>query len=111
VDWNATGAEYPRDLCLHQLIERQAAATPNAVACVMAGEAAAEDRSLSYRELDSKANQLANALRKTGIEPRQRVGIFVDVQNLYHSAKNLYQGFFYIMIQQDYQEHLHSSGV
>ena len=24
--------------------------------------------------------------------PNQRVGIFIDVQNLYHSAKNLYHG-------------------
>jgi non-ribosomal peptide synthetase component F len=78
VEWNATAAKYPRDLCLHQLIERQAAKTPKAIACVVAGENAAEDKQLSYGELDSKANQLAHALRKRGVGPGQRVGIFVE---------------------------------
>jgi amino acid adenylation domain-containing protein len=78
VDWNTTAAEYPRDLCLHQLIERQTARTPKAIACVMAGETAADDKKLSYRELDSKANQLAQALRKRGVGPGQRIGIFVE---------------------------------
>jgi amino acid adenylation domain-containing protein len=77
-DWNATAAEYPRDLCLHQLIAQQAARTPDAVACVIAGDTVAEDRKLSYRELDAKANQLAQALQKKGIGPGQRVGIFVE---------------------------------
>ncbi|MCL5733905.1 MAG: NYN domain-containing protein [Patescibacteria group bacterium] len=31
-------------------------------------------------------------ISKKEIHPAQRVGIFIDVQNLYHSAKNLYQG-------------------
>jgi amino acid adenylation domain-containing protein len=78
VDWNATASEYPRGLCLHQLIEQQAAHTPDAIACVTPGESAAGDRSLSYRELNAKANQLAHALRKRGAEPGQRVGIFVE---------------------------------
>jgi amino acid adenylation domain-containing protein len=78
VDWNATAAEYPRDLCLHQLIEQQAARAPNAIACVMAGDGAADDQRLTYGELDAKANQLAHALRKRGVGSRQRVGIFVE---------------------------------
>ena len=78
VEWNATAAEYPRDLCLHQMIERQAALTPKAVACVLAGETTADDKSLSYGELDAKANQLAHALRNRGVGPGQRVGIFVE---------------------------------
>ncbi|HEY8670309.1 MAG TPA: AMP-binding protein, partial [Terriglobales bacterium] len=78
VDWNATAAEYPRDLCLHQLIEQQVDRTPDAIACVVPGEAAKDDRQLSYRELNAKANQLAHALRKRGLGPGQRVGIFVD---------------------------------
>src|ERR1700756_336299 len=78
LDWNATAAEYARDLCLHQLIAQQAARTPDAIACVMAGATTADDRKLSYRELDAKANQLANALRKKRVGPGQRVGIFVE---------------------------------
>jgi amino acid adenylation domain-containing protein len=78
VDWNTTAAEYPRDLCLHQLIEQQVDRTPDAIACVVPGETAKDDEQLSYRELNAKANQLAHALRKRGLGPGQRVGIFVD---------------------------------
>ena len=31
-------------------------------------------------------------MKTEGIHSNQRVGIFIDVQNLYHSAKNLYHG-------------------
>ena len=46
--WNATRAAVP-DLCVHELFERQAAASPEAVAVVH------EDRRLSYRELEPRA--------------------------------------------------------
>jgi amino acid adenylation domain-containing protein len=71
-DWNATEADYPRDMCLHQLFEQQVERTPEAVACVF------EDHALTYRELNQQANQLANYLRKLGAAPGQRVGIFVE---------------------------------
>ena len=41
VEWNATAADYPRDKCMHELFEAQAAKTPEAVAVVH------EDRSSS----------------------------------------------------------------
>lgn len=31
-------------------------------------------------------------MKQTSRHPNQRVGIFIDVQNLYHSAKNIYRG-------------------
>ncbi|MBI1960832.1 MAG: NYN domain-containing protein, partial [Candidatus Liptonbacteria bacterium] len=31
-------------------------------------------------------------MKESIIHANQRIGIFIDVQNLYHSAKNLYQG-------------------
>ncbi|MDP9014185.1 MAG: amino acid adenylation domain-containing protein [Pseudomonadota bacterium] len=55
---NDTAAEYPKDRCIHELIERQAKATPQAVAAVF------RDQSLSYEALDRRANQLANVLRE-----------------------------------------------
>ena len=58
--WNATRAAVP-DLCVHELFERQAAASPEAVAVVH------EDRRLSYRELDRRANQVAHHLRRLGV--------------------------------------------
>lgn len=72
VAWNATEAAYPKDRCVHELIEEQAARTPDAVA-VAFGNA-----SLTYRELDRRANQLARRLQSSGIGRGTRVAICVD---------------------------------
>jgi amino acid adenylation domain-containing protein len=77
-DWNATSTEYRRDACLHELIEEQASKTPNAVACVQPGESAETDRSLTYRELNIRANQLAHFLQKHGAGQGDKVGIYVE---------------------------------
>ncbi len=70
--WNLTDAEFPADACVHELIEAQAERTPHAVAVVH------EDRSLTYAELDGRANQLAHFLRARGVGPDVRVGICVE---------------------------------
>jgi aspartate racemase len=72
VEWNDTATEYPRDLCVHQLVEQQVERTPSAPA-VQCGE-----RTLTYQELDSRANQLACYLSKLGVGPDVPVGIFLD---------------------------------
>jgi len=72
VDWNATSADYPRDACIHQLIEAQVARTPDAIA-VIAG-----DRHLSYRELNRQANHLAHQLQAWGVGPDVLVGLCVE---------------------------------
>jgi len=54
--WNQTETDYPRDQTVVDLFERQAATTPNNLAVVF------EDQSLSYRQLNDKANQLAHYL-------------------------------------------------
>ncbi|WP_420127105.1 non-ribosomal peptide synthase/polyketide synthase [Longimicrobium sp.] len=69
--WNRTEAEYPADRCIHQLVEAQAARTPDAVAVVFA------DASLTYGELDARANRLAHHLLELGAGPEARVGICV----------------------------------
>jgi len=69
VEWNNMSSEQPSDALLHDLIEAQAARTPNAVAVVSGGQA------LSYGELDRRANQLASALRKRGVGPEVLVGL------------------------------------
>ncbi|MDX2086241.1 MAG: amino acid adenylation domain-containing protein [Kofleriaceae bacterium] len=71
VDWNATAREYPRDMCLHELVEAQVDRSPEAVAVVF------EDTELTYRELDERANQLAHHLRALGVGPEVRVGLCV----------------------------------
>jgi len=72
-DWNATHVDYPRrDQCLHQLIEAQVERSPEAIAVVF------EDRKLSYRELDARANALAHRLRRMGVGPEDLVGLYMQ---------------------------------
>jgi amino acid adenylation domain-containing protein len=70
--WNRTGAEVPADRCIHELFEAQAARTPEAVAVRF------EDASLTYAELNARANQLAHHLRGHGVGPEVRVGICLE---------------------------------
>ena len=72
VGWNATAAEYPRSKCVHQLIEEQSLRSPEAVAV------ACEGQTLTYSELDRRANQLARYLIKLGVKPGALIGISVD---------------------------------
>ncbi|WP_339374102.1 non-ribosomal peptide synthetase, partial [Methylogaea oryzae] len=67
--WNATRVDYPAGRCLHQLFEDQAGKTPDAEALVF------EDRRLSYRQLNERANRLARSLLERGVEPGSAVGI------------------------------------
>ncbi|MGC5287861.1 non-ribosomal peptide synthetase [Micromonospora sp. DT231] len=67
-DWNDTTGEVP-DLLIHQLLERQAAVTPDAVA------ARSGDRRWSYRELDAAANRAGHLLLDLGVVPEARVGV------------------------------------
>jgi amino acid adenylation domain-containing protein len=71
-EWNRTYAPYPADRCLHELIEEQAARTPAAVAIVC------ERDTLTYRELDVRANRVARHLRRLGVGPDVRVGLCVE---------------------------------
>lgn len=68
-EWNNTDAEFPRQTCVHELVETQTARTPNAIAVEHA------DQRLTYRELEQRANQLAHFLKQRGVGPESRVGI------------------------------------
>ena len=72
VDWNDTAADFPKDACIHELFESQVRRTPDAVAAVF------EDEQLTYRELNTRANQLAHHLRTLGVGPETRVGIHME---------------------------------
>jgi amino acid adenylation domain-containing protein len=70
--WNRTEAEYPADRCIHELFESQAARTPDAVAVRF------EEESLTYRELNERANRLAHHLRGHGVGAEVRVGVLME---------------------------------
>ncbi|MGE6764044.1 non-ribosomal peptide synthase/polyketide synthase, partial [Corallococcus interemptor] len=72
VEWNDTAAVSPTDIPVHVHFARQAQRTPDAVALVL-GEA-----TLTYAQLDARANQLAHHLRGLGIVPDARVGLAVE---------------------------------
>ena len=70
--WNATQADFPSDLALHQLFEAQVARTPDAVAVRFDGE------TLTYRDLNCRANQLAHRLQSVGVGPESLVGVCME---------------------------------
>ncbi|MFN0039133.1 MAG: amino acid adenylation domain-containing protein [Burkholderiales bacterium] len=72
VEWNRTTREFEKDATLHWLIEQQVARSPDAVAVAF------EDKHLTYRELNQRANRLAHYLRHLGVGPDVLVGIHVD---------------------------------
>ncbi|MEO0834942.1 MAG: 4-hydroxyphenylpyruvate dioxygenase, partial [Cyanobacteria bacterium J06642_3] len=72
VEWNDTQTKYPQDKCIHQLFEEQVAQTPDAVALVF------EEQQLTYRELNTRANQLAYYLRSLGVKSEVLVGICLE---------------------------------
>lgn len=72
VDWNATQAEYPSAEPVYQLFEKQVQATPDSVA-VIAG-----NTSLTYQEINERANQLARHLQNLGVAREQLIGIHLQ---------------------------------
>ncbi|MBK1986127.1 amino acid adenylation domain-containing protein [Sphaerospermopsis aphanizomenoides BCCUSP55] len=72
VDWNQTQTNYPQNKCIHQLFEEQVEKTPDAIAVVFA------QQQLTYRELNQRANQLANYLQTLGVKPEVLVGICTE---------------------------------
>ena len=75
VEWNRTATDYSREHpqpCVHELFERRAERSPDAVA-VVAGHL-----EMTYRELNQRANQLAWYLLKRGVGPEIPVGLSID---------------------------------
>ncbi|WP_264312050.1 non-ribosomal peptide synthase/polyketide synthase [Pseudomonas putida] len=70
--WNDTQAAYPDERSIHSLIEAQVFATPDAPALVFG------EQTLSYAQLNGKANQLAHKLRELGVGPDVLVGIAME---------------------------------
>ncbi|WP_373536611.1 amino acid adenylation domain-containing protein [Microcoleus sp.] len=71
-DWNDTQRDYPQNQCFHQLFEERVELAPDAIAAVF------ENQQLTYRQLNSKANQLARYLQQLGAKPEVLIGLCVE---------------------------------
>ena len=89
--WSAPTSEratdYPVDLCVHHLVERQAEKTPDAIAIIcpdlsnQSSDSNSEEISyhqLTYQQLNAQANQLARYLQSQGVDTESRVGIYLE---------------------------------
>jgi amino acid adenylation domain-containing protein len=72
VDWNATQTDYPQSQWIDRLFEQQVAIAGDAVAVVF------QSQQLTYRELNDRANRLANYLLAIGVKSGELVGIALD---------------------------------
>jgi amino acid adenylation domain-containing protein/non-ribosomal peptide synthase protein (TIGR01720 family) len=71
-EWNPEPANYPRNLCLHQVFERQVKAHPDRVALVSG------HTEISYDELNRRANRLARLLLESGVKDQDFVTVALD---------------------------------
>jgi amino acid adenylation domain-containing protein len=72
LDFNQNAVDYRFPGLLHELIERQVEKSPQLPAVTF------ENKTLTYAELNQRANQLANHLRKLGVGPDVLVGVFME---------------------------------
>lgn len=72
VEWSGSDAPFPEKQTIHQLFELQVERTPDAVAVAFEG------RTLTYRELNARANQLADHLKEIGVAREVLVGLCVE---------------------------------
>ncbi|MDB6024686.1 MAG: amino acid adenylation enzyme/thioester reductase family protein [Verrucomicrobiales bacterium] len=72
VQWNDTEVDYPRDACIQTLFEEQAATSANETAMEFEGT------TMSYSELDRRANQVAHYLRSLGVGSETLVGLCIE---------------------------------
>jgi amino acid adenylation domain-containing protein len=70
-EWNRVES-FPADACLHDRFEAQVRRTPDAVAVSY------ENASLTYAELNARANRLAHHLRRHGVGPEHRVALCLE---------------------------------
>ncbi|MCT7952156.1 amino acid adenylation domain-containing protein [Ancylothrix sp. C2] len=71
-EWNNTQTNNFQNTCIHRLFEAQVAKTPDAVAVQF------ECKTLTYRELNERANKLAHYLQSFGVKPDVIVGIYMQ---------------------------------
>ncbi len=71
-EYNDTQRAFPGSALVHELFEQQVLRSPDATAVEFEGA------SLTYAELNRRANQLAHCLRDRGVQPDRLVGVYVE---------------------------------
>ncbi len=71
-EWNDTRTDYPQDKCIHQLFEERVEQHSEDVSVSF------DSQQLTYKELNSKANQLARYLQKQGVGAEVLVGLCAE---------------------------------
>jgi amino acid adenylation domain-containing protein len=71
-DWHKSQKPWTKNTCVHEAFEAQAEKTPDAIALVY------QDEMLTYKEVNGRANQLANYLQLLGVTPEMPVGIYLE---------------------------------
>jgi amino acid adenylation domain-containing protein len=71
-EWNRTSTDYPSESSLCDLFDRQVKAAPSDVALTCGNE------TLTYAELNARAEAVADRLRALGVEPERLVGLFME---------------------------------
>jgi amino acid adenylation domain-containing protein/FkbH-like protein len=72
IEWNSTKTDYPREKCIHELFEAQVERTPNAPAVVFGKQ------SVTYAQLNHRANRLARYLQRYSVGPDVLVGLCLE---------------------------------
>src|SRR6266568_1229675 len=71
-EWNRTDVPFNREQCLHRLIEQQTARGPDRLALL------SDEGTLTYGQLEHRANQLARYLQRQGVLGGSLVGVLLD---------------------------------
>ena len=71
IEQNDTGVDFPH-ACIHEIVASKVAQAPNAVAIEF------EDKRLTFRELDQRANQLAHHLKSVRATQETLIGLYMD---------------------------------
>jgi len=96
--FNDAYVDYPKDKTVIELFEEQVKRTPNKVAVVFG------DASITYEELNGRANVLAHKLRELGVGPDDYVGIISErsIEMIVGLCGILKSGGAYVPIDSDY---------
>ncbi len=99
-DFNNTKTEYPRDKTISQIFEEQAKLKPNKPAIEF------ENKKLTYKEFNEKANQLARHLQEKGVNSQDKVVILGDKSiDMYISIMAILKlGALYVPVDNEYPE-------